>query len=278
MYKDITIIVATKHKKEEVIRKPFEDAFNAVVIVPNDYDTDQFGTFTGEIPRQQSAYDTVIQKAKQAAFQYGFDYAVANEGTFGAHPTFFLGPADIELMCFVDKINDLVVVESEVTTETNFAHCDITMVDDYTDFLKKIKFGEHGLIVRSLNDHSIIAKGVTQGETLDRIIKTAFEKSITRLRLETDMRAMMNPTRMRVIQRLALKLVQRLKKKCAGCGVPGFGKLATEGKLLCKFCRMETELYQFEVHRCVKCTYQECYPRADGWEYADQQYCPYCNP
>ncbi len=52
MLNNINIILATKHKKEQAIQVQFEEAFNANIFVPDNYDTDQFGTFTGEIPRQ----------------------------------------------------------------------------------------------------------------------------------------------------------------------------------------------------------------------------------
>lgn len=277
MYNNIEIILATKHEKEKAIQEPFEEEFNAKIIVPSDYDTDQFGTFTGEVPRLNSAYETVIKKAKEAALQYGFQYAIANEGSFGPHPTIFFAPADIELMSFVDYKNDMVVVESEITTETNYAHCDPTAAATYADFLEKIKFGSHGVIVRSLDTDTIIAKGITQREELDAIVTSSFKRQ-SAIRLETDMRAMMNPTRMNIINKLAIKLIQRLQKICHQCGAPGFGKTAVTGNLLCRSCRTKTELYQFKVLSCVKCDHQEYYPRADKLEYADQQYCPYCNP
>jgi hypothetical protein len=37
MYKKIDAILATKHKKEEAIQKPFEEAFSARIFVPTDY-------------------------------------------------------------------------------------------------------------------------------------------------------------------------------------------------------------------------------------------------
>jgi hypothetical protein len=277
MYQRIDIILATKHKKEDAICKPFEDAFKAKLHVPDDYDTDRFGTFTGEISRQDTAYETVIKKAKEASLKYKFDYAIANEGSFGPHPTINFAPGDIELISFIDQKNDLVVVESEITTETNYAQLQITVLDDYTHFLEKIKFGSHGLIVRSMEDEAIIAKGINQVNELKTIVHSAFQYYET-LRLETDMRAMMNPTRMSVINKLAIKLVKRLKCYCTQCKMPGFGKVSVKGNLLCALCCTETELYQFKVLSCIKCDYQEFIPRQDGIEKADPTYCSYCNP
>lgn len=277
MYQDIKIILATNHKKEEAIRKPFEDVFNAKIVVPDDYDTDQFGTFTGEIPRHDTAYDTVINKAKDASLKYGFDYAIANEGSFGPHPLMYFAATDIELISFIDHKNDIIVVESEITTETNYGHKDINLTTDYSDFLKKIQFGTHGLIIRCLDNNNIIAKGINQFEELVSILNSSFGR-YKEIRLETDMRAMMNPTRMSIINKLTIKLVQRLQQKCHQCKMPGFGKESVEGHLLCEACGTETELYQTKVLSCIKCDYKEYFPRPDGLEKADQKDCPYCNP
>lgn len=46
----------------------------------------------------------------------------------------------------------------------------------------------------------------------------------------------------------------------------GFSKTSVTGKLLCGSCGTETELYKFKVLSCIKCDYQECYPRDDKLE------------
>lgn len=277
MYKNIEIVLATKHNKQIAIEKPFQEQFNANFFIPNGFDTDRFGTFTGEIERTKNPYDTVIAKATEAAVQFGFDYAIASEGSFGPHPLYFFAPCDIELISFVDKKNDLIITESEISSETNFGHIDLNKSEPYDSFLKKVKFGDHGLIVRGLEDNQVIAKGVTDFKQLETIIQSAFN-TYQKIRLETDMRAMMNPTRMNVIRQVATKLVQRIKNQCKECKTPGFGQKSYIGNLPCGVCKTETELYQFVKLHCLKCEHLEIQPREDGKVYADQQYCPYCNP
>ncbi|MCX7124567.1 MAG: hypothetical protein NTU49_02190 [Gammaproteobacteria bacterium] len=277
IYNNTEIILATKHKKEEAIQKPFLESFEATIFVPNDYDTDQFGTFTGEIARVKTAYETVLEKARLAAMHYDFDYAIANEGSFGPHPSLFFAPGDVELMSFIDIKNDINVVEFEITTDTNYNHVDITQKENYDYFLTRIKFPSHGIIVRSLDDHSIIKKGVRDFDELNKTIASGFSK-YKKLRLETDMRAMMNPTRMNIIHQLAIKLVNRLKKTCNKCHAPGFGKISFSGNLPCKSCGTKTELYKNKILSCIKCDYQEKLPRPDLLQKSDPKYCPYCNP
>lgn len=277
IYQNSRIILATKHHKETVIKPHFQEAFGAIIYVPDNYDTDRYGTFSGEISRKDSARETVIKKAKDAAMQYGYDYAIASEGSFGSHPALPFCAADIELMAFIDMKNNIVIMESEITAETNYMQLEITQSSDYQKFLKNAQFPTHALIVRSMNDLSIISKGINDEQLLQDTINDSFSKYET-LRLETDMRAMMNPTRMHFIGKLARKLVDKIKNHCPACGIPGFGNISFSGNLVCESCHTETTLYESRIISCVKCSYIEKHPRTDGRKYAAQQFCPYCNP
>ncbi len=277
MYQNADIILATKHRKEAAISLPFAEILQAQIIVPEGFDTDQFGTFSGEIERIGSAYETVIKKAQRASSLYGYDYAIASEGSFGPHPTFHFVPGGVELMSFIDTKHHLQVVETLITTDTNYSHIDIRQDSFYSDFLRHVKFGSHGIMISSLDDKTVLAKGVTKISELESILVNAFKK-YSLIRLEADMRAMMNPTRMNVIRELALKLANRLKCLCEQCHTPGFGASSSRGKLLCSFCLTETHLYKYQVLKCVKCDFEKITPREDGLRFADQQHCPFCNP
>lgn len=278
MYKDKSVILATKHQKEVVIRPIFETELGCLVHVPDHYDTDQFGTFTGEVPRKLSPYETLIKKANLAAQQFGYHYAIASEGSFGAHPQLYFVPGDTELMVFIDVDRDLVVTEMEISAETNYAHTDISAQDNYEDFLEQVKFPTHGLIVRALDgEKTYLEKGICQYKQLKATLRKAFQYCHT-VRLETDMRAMMNPLRMQVIKKLAIKLAKRIQQYCPQCHTPGFGKISTEGHLTCKACHTMTKLYQQKVLSCLKCNYKIYQAREDGLEWSDPKDCPYCNP
>ena len=276
-YNKAQIILATKHGKEAVIRQPFLHHFNASIFVPPDFDTDQFGTFTGEIARVKTAFETVIEKAKVAATNYGFDYAMASEGSFGPHPAVFFAPGNVELMSFIDLKNDITVVESILSNDTNYAYIDITSNQNYDVFLKNAKFPSHAIIVKSKNDNVIIQKGIQNIDTLNNSIRFGFSQ-YNDLRLETDMRAMMNPTRLSVIEKLAVTLVNRLKNICIKCQAPGFGKVSFSGNLLCEYCGTTTSLYEHKLLSCLKCDYQEILPRDDLLKKSDPKYCHHCNP
>lgn len=166
---------------------------------------------------------------------------------------------------------------SKITVDTNYDHIDIISVDQYDDFLQRVKFPTHALIVRALDDNTIIKKGITNFNELNKTLISAFLKH-QKIRLKTSMRAMMNPTRMSIIHNLAIKLVHRLKQKCKKCGLPGFGKPSLSGNLVCEICGSKTDLYQNSILSCVKYDYHQILHRQDKLKKSDPTHCSYCNP
>ncbi len=88
-YKNQKILLATKHQKEQVLAPVFKKILGAEIWVPQDFDTDQFGTFSFEVPREFNAYETAVRKAKKAAEECGAGLVIASEGSFGPHPDCF---------------------------------------------------------------------------------------------------------------------------------------------------------------------------------------------
>lgn len=276
-YAGQTILLASKHKKEQAIAPPFKQILQCELWVPNDFDTDQFGTFTGEIVRTGNQYEALILKAKKAAEMYGYKHVIASEGSFVPHPSLYFVPAAVEMLVFLDVEADLTIVESLVSQETNYAHCDLDQFKLPDEFLKSVGFPEHALIGRQIDTGEIIAKAIQTEEQLRQAITVGLRKG-GKVRLETDMRAHLNPTRMKILGNLAKKLVQRIETQCPGCATAGFGKITYEGNLCCEACNTPTELYQHKILNCLKCDFQRRVGREDGLLQASQQYCPYCNP
>jgi hypothetical protein len=120
-------------------------------------------------------------------------------------------------------------------------------------------------------------KGIRDMNTLDMALKTGFQQD-QQLLLATDMRAMMNPTRMKILAELAHKLSLRIAQSCPACLTPGFGFKTTEGNLPCSLCGSLTTFYHREVWGCIVCSHQVLQPRRDSLIKADPTYCNYCNP
>jgi len=278
-YKGKKVLLASMHQKELVIKPLFEENIGCEIIVAKKFNTDQFGTFSGEISHDLSAYETLKKKAISAAKLYDFDYVISSEGSFGPHPNYPFSCADTEMLLFYDRIRDLYIADYEVSADTNYAELEISSSDfnksDYLKWLGKVKFPSHGIVVKA--GSIVIKKGICNHYDLEQVISSELRSQVN-LKLETDMRSMMNPSRMKVIDILAQKLVRRVAATCKKCNTPGFGKPDVSGYLDCKLCFQQTKVPKFKVLKCLKCDYFEQDRIDPNIEFADPTYCDYCNP
>lgn len=274
-------VLATMHRKEEAIAPALISTLGLIVESTAGLDTDQLGTFSGEIAREGTMLEVAVRKARLGMSASGALLGLASEGSFGPHPAIPFLPAGMELLVFVDDERGTVVTESFIVEKTNFDHLVVLPGEVPNEFLQRIGFPEHGLIVRP-NEGEVAAalsKGVVDRDGLSQAIAAAAAASLDgRARLETDMRAHLNPTRMQSLAVLAGRLAQRLARRCPSCGAPGFGRTGTRPGLLCEACGEPTEMVVAEIFGCAACDYTEERPRADGLERAPAQYCPECNP
>jgi len=275
-YQNERILLATKHEKERVISPIFFDKLGCEIYTTN-FDTDQFGTFTGEISRTQSAYETCILKAKSAAKAADCFYSIASEGSFGPHASIPFVASDHEIMALVDLKSNWSIADQLVTSKTNYNMLTLNPRMDVASFLETVQFPSHAVTLQVFHTKEVIAKGIQDLSTLHNLIKIGFTKA-DELLLATDMRAMMNPTRMAALSLLAEKLATRILTCCDACGAPGFGLVSTADYLSCSLCDAPTSMYRYELWGCVACEYQTKKPRHDNLEKADPTYCQYCNP
>ncbi len=276
-----TAVIATMHRKEEAVAPALMSTLGLIVTSAPGLDTDQLGTFSGEIPRNGTMLDVALRKARLGMSAAGVPLGLASEGSFGPHPAIPYIPAGMELLVFVNDEREIVVTESLITEQTNYDHLVISPGEASDAFLQKIGFPTHGLIVRPNEGEvaSALAKGIVDPDRLTRAIEAAAAASSDgRARMETDMRAHFNPTRMRSLAILAERLAQRLARQCPACGAPGFGRTGSRAGLLCETCGTPTELVVAEILGCPACDYTEERLRGDGLQRAPPQHCPLCNP
>ncbi|MFO1256885.1 MAG: DUF6671 family protein [Gammaproteobacteria bacterium] len=277
MFQGKEILLATMHQKELAIQPEFERHFGCKIILPQNYDTDQFGTFCGEKKRYMTAREMVVHKAKTASQQYGYPLSMATEASFGAHPIIPLMPFHEEFMVFLNTTDNIEIIVKKQTNQTNYGFAEFEKGDDYSFFLFTHSFPSHALIVRTLSTNEVIAKGINSVDKLNTALEAAF-KSSPRVRLETDMRALFNPTRMQIIRELTLDLINRIESSCPRCSTYGFGEIHVTGHLPCSDCGFDTTLYQNIIEKCVRCDYHISKPRGDKLYRADPAYCNHCNP
>ncbi len=278
MFEGRKIVIATMHGKESVIALIVDDGIGTVSFVPDNFDTDSFGTFSGEIERATSSLETARAKCLAAMKITNCDLGIASEGSFGSHPSIFFANADEEILFFLDKKNELEIVAREISLETNFNALVVYSFDELVDFANKINFPSHALILKKEeNNFSEIRKGIQDWDVLKQ---NYLELTIntTSIYVETDMRAMFNPTRMNVIKDTAIKLVEKLKSLCPQCSTPGFSVTSATFGLKCSMCGSETKSIKSHIYSCKKCDYfcEKMYPKGKMTE--DPMYCDYCNP
>ncbi len=292
-YFDKTISLTTKHKKASALALPLR-AGVGLRVSEVEVDTDIFGTFSGEVERRGSAIETAIKKARLGMMKSSSPLGLATEGSFGAHPLIPFVAGCEEAIVLIDDVHGFHVSESLISTKTNFRYCEIASMDEIEEFLDQAKFPSHGLIVKpNQTDRKLFQKigrlfgkttpstikGIQERESLQRAIETCRAISGDHLaRVETDMRAHMNPTRMRVLRELGVKLARRLRSSCTECNCPGFGRTSVSGFLNCSECGFASQSPSHEIHSCPRCRYSKTLPRSDGVQSVDPMYCARCNP
>ncbi len=272
------IIIATKHKKEKVISPILTKALDVLCFTDENMDTDEFGTFTGEVERLEDVLETARNKCRMAMRVSGCDMAVASEGSFGPHPTLGFINADDEVLMFMDAKNELEIVVRELSTNTNFNGQEIRTVEELVSFAENARFPSHALILRkAYRDNSEIIKGIADLTTLKDTFQI-FKYKYGSAYVETDMRAMYNPTRMEVIKTAAQKLVNKIVSMCPQCFTPGFGITDVKAGLPCELCGFPTRSTLSHDYECVKCQYKENkkYPHNKTTE--EPTFCDICNP
>ncbi len=273
-------VLATMHGKERAIGPAFRGILGIDIEVPDDLDTDQLGTFSGEIERAGSMDEVLVAKAQLGLKVSGLDLAIASEGSFGPHPQMPFFPVGLEKLVLIDAKSGLVAMEHSVDLNPCYASWETRRMIDIADQIRATGFPDQAMIVRPNNGPgAIVQKGVQTFENLEAAIVQAAHVSSDGLAfVQTDMRAHFNPKRMMSIELLAKKFADRLCLTCRSCGAPGWGVKGTEAGLPCSWCGAPTAWVLHELMGCFMCDNEASQPRSDGLTEADPAHCPYCNP
>ncbi|MFW5758795.1 MAG: DUF6671 family protein [Bacteroidota bacterium] len=271
-------VIATKHHKEFVIAPVLKQEFFIDTVVPSDFDTDSFGTFSGEVERTEDPITILRKKCEWGMEKTQLDMAFASEGSFGPHPSFMMLPSDDELVMLYDKKNDITLVGRELSFDTNFDGKNIVSWNDLLEFAEKSDFPSHALILKkSKNDLKGMVKGIQSREQL-RVVYDSLKDKQGRVFVETDMRAHLNPTRMRIIEKAVYHLIKKMKSRCPECGYPGFEVQEIKRGLPCKVCGTPTNSILSQMLKCKKCEYEKEILFPDKKVTEEPMYCDVCNP
>ena len=272
------IIIATKHQKEQVIAPLLSHELGLSCFVPDNFDTDRFGTFSGEVKRTHDALETARLKCLAACEQFQTDLAIASEGSFGMHPDLFFLSADTEILYLLDLKNSCSWHTIEISTKTNFSGAYVESQEELMMFAQAAQFPTHALILKPSQEAT---ENLIKGIKSEKDLITAFNQLKSKHKkvfVETDMRAMHNPTRMSVIGKATLKLIDKLKSLCPVCKSPGYSVNIVKSGLPCADCGEPTEAALWHVYTCSYCQFADTKKYPHGKMYQDPMYCQKCNP
>ncbi len=278
MFKNKTVFLATKHGKEKVISPILKRQLGVNLSVLENFDTDLYGTFSGEIPRKIGPLETLREKCRKASELIPNQIVMASEGSFGPHPHIFFASADEELVMLYDKINNIEIFGKSVSLETNYNQSEVCTLEEAISFSKTALFPSHALILRDYKGStSYISKGITSELELLTQVQVLLNNNGSAW-LETDMRAHLNPKRLQVIKLATFNLVDKIKSKCPQCHAIGFWVSSVKKGLICMQCSLPTESTLSHIYSCYRCDYKEekLYPNKKKKE--DSMFCNYCNP
>jgi hypothetical protein len=272
-YHGIKIAIPTKHGKGTVIERALRE-FLDVSIEEVEVDTDLLGTFSGEVERIDSPFETALKKIDLLE---GYDFVIASEGSIGPDSAIPFLISDIELLVFKELKKNIVIKESHKSYEIKAFSQLITSNSDLEDFLSKSDFPNHSLIVKS-KDHSLLSpiKGINNKSDLDSAIKIHLKVS-SEVVIESDLRANQSPSRMQNIYKTAQKLGKRIATLCPICNSPGFGLKGYKKGVICLSCNvLNPDALSMEILGCVKCEHEENGAAINKEITPDK--CIWCNP
>lgn len=273
-----SIAIATMHAKEQVIAPRLSAALRLSCHVPAQLDTDLLGTFSGEVERLLSPLDAARAKCQLAMDLSSVDLAIASEGSFGAHPIYPFISAHEEILLLVDRKNQWEFKVKTLETDTNYQSWKIDSIDQLSQIVDSSTFPTHAVIVKKTASDALDAvKGIQSATLLNQTVHEFLQKYGS-CQVETDMRAMHNPTRMRVIDALTEKLIQQISSTCPICSTPGFRISQVERGLPCELCDAPTQGILAEIFTCQACNYAEHRKNPDAHIKENPMFCDYCNP
>jgi len=245
------IALLTQHDKARAIGPALLGAGFAVVTVDG-FDTDTFGTFTGETARLGSQLDAATAKARKACEISGERFGLGSEGSFGPDPYVGISSWARELLVWWDAEKERAVHALVQGGATNYAQCTVSKWQEAQAFAKQVQFPAHGIIVGKPGE-AHFSKSIADLQELQARVKQGFATGP--VWLQTDMRAHRNPTRMAMIALCAQQLSDLLQRPCPGCKRIGFGLESPVAGALCSQCGLPTLAMRAKRIQCGVCNF-----------------------
>ena len=275
-YRGQSVALATLHQKGALAQEPFFKILEMRVEEVR-VDTDQFGTFSGDVERTLSPREVLMAKAQLGIANSQSLYGLASEGTIGADPMVGFLNSDIEHVGFLDSVNNLFISHSFRSFDIQAHTHQYTPGEDLSTFLAKADFPHHQLIVKSF-DSGVrpLAKGISTVDELMNVLEVAAAQGLVKVTIESDLRAHASPSRAANIKQAFTELATKINTPCPECQSPGWAITSSIAGLACLDCGEETEAVKAYIYGCISCAYtQEGEALAEG---VDPSRCNWCNP
>lgn len=272
-----SVALLTQHGKEALLAPILEPALGCQIILAQGYDTDQLGTFTGEVARTRSQLDTAKAKARIGMELTQSSIGIASEGAFIPDPYSGLMPWNVEVLVWLDdalgiEVSGLAQGPAQSQQRT------VETWSELQSFAQMAAFPEHHLVLRPDDAHQRCwQKGLHDWRSLAHAFDQCQAASRTgRVHVEHDLRAFCNPTRQHLIRRAAQDLLKKIQSCCPQCKLPGFSVTAHTAGRPCKGCGLPTRLPKSSIWQCGACGFQR--EEASSETHADPAQCDACNP
>ena len=147
-------------------------------------------------------------------------------------------------------------------------------------FATRMQFPEHHLVLKSAatwRSGDRVIKGINDRYTLVRAARMLLAEHGS-VWVESDLRAMANPTRMQVIGEAAEAFAADLERCCPTCGLFHFAITQALWGLPCGQCGFPTRSTRAHLRECRGCGHRQEDERPDGKRTEAPQYCDLCNP
>lgn len=258
-------VLLSKHHKSLQL-SPILGKVEIELVEINFFDTDQLGSFSGEISRKLSPKECALQKAKKAVELIGVNIGIGSEGSFGGGPLAGLINWNEEIVCLYQKEPELIIY-GIAAGPTSLIGLKANSLDELKCQL--LNFPQQKWLIRS-DEHVI--KGLTSQDVINLYRTILIE---TPIRIEPDLRAMHSPSRQEMITKAGLNLLARLQSTCPLCHHADFWSDNKEFGPPCKQCGEPTSEIKSAIYHCKSCqNIEKKIIKVIGEPY----YCTYCNP
>jgi ribosomal protein S27AE len=273
-----TVLFSTKHEKEKILGPILSEIGMSCIAV--EIDTDQFGTFSGEIERTGTVRETLRKKIRAAnESSHSGRFILASEGSFGPHPITGLIQTDLESLLLWDRFNNVEIYAEYLCLEPTHSVQILGPKDDFESALRLLKFPEHAIIVHPEGKLQPIFKGLCDFNSVaNAILESYMASNSNRVVISNDLRALHNPTRRGAILQAGRILIDKLNSLCPNCSYPGFSIARGIPGLPCVECGTKSPVAKDVSWECAKCMTTEIRPRPDGKTSIEASDCEHCNP